>query len=144
MPKIMKIEEHQTLLREALKALVDKETQRNVVEKAGLNQTVLSGNYHGRKGIGDETIAKLDKAYPEWRERSNESMAAQASNDAVKKSINLNEFKRQLIYFYDRMSNSNKEALVLIANRLYDIDHPNDLLSNPTNGKKKKEALSKQ
>jgi len=78
MPKIMKIEEHQTLLREALKALVDKETQSKIVEKAGLNQTVLSGNYHGRKGIGDETIAKLDKAYPEWRERSNESIAAQA------------------------------------------------------------------
>lgn len=52
------------------------------------------------------------------------------------------EFKKQLDFFYNGMSMNNKEALVLIANKLYEIDHPTD--SSASGRKPKKQEKAKQ
>lgn len=123
MSTIPNIREQQALLREAFIRLVDEVKQKAIVD-AGLNQTVASGIYHGRKGIGDETIEKLDLKFPEWRTINDEK----PSNAKIDKKLNLDfvgivEFKNQLNYFFDGMSTEHKEALVQMANKLHEIDN---------------------
>jgi hypothetical protein len=132
MKKILKASEQQSLLRDAFKRLVDEVKQKAVVD-AGLNQTVASGIYHGRKGIGDETIEKLDASFPDWRtikegKTNNNSVIGNKLNLEF---LGLAEFKRQLNHFFDGMSAEHKEAIVLIANKLHDIDQPNNKKSRP-------------
>lgn len=138
MDKIPTVIQQQLLLRDAYKRLVDSVGQKELVE-AGLNQTVASGIYHGRKGIGDETIDKLDKKFPSWRDLKDEKKANKKEQKLDLSFLGIEEFKRQLILFFNGMSQEHKEAIVLIANKLYDIDKPDDISANPTNGKKKKE-----
>lgn len=138
MCKIANIQEHQSMLREAFKRLIDTHSQKVVIEAAGLSQTVASGNYHGRKGIGDETIEKLDLAYPNWRDT--DSPPAKQ----VQPRLNLDfkgiaEFKRQLNLCFDGMSVEHKEIIVSIANKLYDLDNHQASIFNPSIKKKVKE-----
>jgi hypothetical protein len=42
-----------------------------------------------------------------------------------------NAFKKQLDYFYQGMSQDHKEAIVMMANRLHNIDHPESGIANP-------------
>jgi hypothetical protein len=140
MCKIPNITEQQTMLRDAFKRLVDTHKQKNVIDTAGIGQTIASSIYHGRKGIGDDTIEKLDAAYPDWRNLPSKEKPKETLADKLNLGfIGVAEFKRQLNLFFDGMSAEHKEAIVLIANKLYDIDRPNDLTANPTNGKTKKE-----
>lgn len=125
MGKIITVSELQTQLKEAFIRLVDKVGQSDLVAN-GINQTIASNIYHGRKGIGDETIAKLDRLYPDWRTIPNNTSTSQPESKFKIEFLGLKEFKRQLNFFYDGMCMGNKEALVMIANRLYEIDNPND------------------
>jgi hypothetical protein len=45
--------------------------------------------------------------------------------------IDPNTFKKQLDYFYQGMSQDHKEAIVMMANRLHNIDHPESGIANP-------------
>lgn len=46
--------------------------------------------------------------------------------------IQINDvFTKQLLFFYDGMSLEHKDDLLKLANQLYDIDNPNNRLSNP-------------
>jgi plasmid maintenance system antidote protein VapI len=42
-----------------------------------------------------------------------------------------NEFKRQLIYFYDGMTQEHREIVLNLANKLYSLDNPDDRLASP-------------
>ena len=54
--------------------------------------------------------------------------------------MKINSMEENLLNLYRKLSGSSQRALDLMANHLYTIEHPNDLVANPTNGKKKKEA----
>lgn len=41
------------------------------------------------------------------------------------------ELRRQLLYFFDGMNESHKDALVMMANGLYSMDNPNDRTAQP-------------
>jgi transcriptional regulator with XRE-family HTH domain len=42
-----------------------------------------------------------------------------------------NELERQLIMFFRSISHDHQDDLLTMANNLYNIDNPNDILSNP-------------
>jgi hypothetical protein len=138
MSKIPNVTEQQSLLRAAFKRLVDEVGQKTLVE-AGLNQTVASGIYHGKKGIGDETIEKLDKKWPTWRdEADNHPPPNKAANESTGDA-----FLDTLLYCYKGMSNEHKEALAMMANSLYSIDNPNDRMANPWSGAERRKSEKK-
>jgi hypothetical protein len=55
--------------------------------------------------------------------------------------VEIDTYEQQLLKVFASLSTGHKDAVLLLANKLLEIDRPNDLKANPTNGKKKKEHL---
>lgn len=53
--------------------------------------------------------------------------------------MKINSMEANLLEQYSKLSGKSQNAIDLMVNHLYSLEHPNDLKANPTNGKKKKE-----
>jgi plasmid maintenance system antidote protein VapI len=99
-----------------------------IASEIGVAANYLSNMLHGRKGIGDDTVAKIDVKFPGWRDVV---VADNGKKTAPQASEEIDEFTKQLLYFFKGMSLEHKDALLLLANKLHAVDNRNDPRSNP-------------
>jgi hypothetical protein len=141
--------EHDSMLRTAFINLLEKVkddvkpkgAQTHLASQLGVESSFISNIVAGRKNIGDTLIDKLDKLYPGWRAIDNSPEERLPDNLLDEKGtsfgallsslIDPNTFKRTLDFCYEGMSQEHKEVLVMLANRLHNIDHPESGIANP-------------
>jgi len=80
---------------------------------------------------------------------SNKSLQQTASTYEVKPAVAVAGMKIKsneaiLLEHYKKLSNQSQQTIDLLLNRLYELEHPNDLVANPTNGKIKKKERETQ
>lgn len=73
------------------------------------------------------------------------SVQEKQTDYAVKPAIEvagmkINSMEEHLLSLYRKLSGSSQRHVDLLVNHIYSLEHPDDLIANPTNGKKKKEA----
>jgi transcriptional regulator with XRE-family HTH domain len=115
-------------------------SQTDIADAIGVLPNYVSNIVNKRKGLGDEVIAKIDDKYPNWRTIEDDKAENGKAIDAKPKFVftGIAEFKKQLNYFFDGMSNEHKEALVQMANKLHEIDN-DDPKSAPFKGIERRE-----
>lgn len=147
--------EHDLMLRAAFTKLLErlkdevkpKGVQTYLANKLGVESSFVSNIVGGRKTIGDALIEKLDELYPGWR-AIEEVQAVQNTMDESDPTfgallgslIDPHTFKKQLDFCYEGMSQEHREALVMMANRLHNIDHPESGVANPAGKNKNKKV----
>jgi hypothetical protein len=142
--------------RAKLKELVENSSLASVALRLGKPARQLNDMIAGRKHFGDKVARamELEGELPPYyfdaldkQLRVNDLYTEQAGNQPAStgsenksetkrhKDVSDNQeedvFKAQLLYFYEGMSQLHKEALVGMANNLYNIDQPNDKKANP-------------
>lgn len=90
-------------------------------EKFGCNMQWI------KSGIGADSIGGLN--------------TIKQDSSIVVAGVKINTMEENLLALYSKLSGKSQNAIDLMVNHLYTLEHPNDLKANPTNGKKKKETV---
>jgi transcriptional regulator with XRE-family HTH domain len=118
-----------SIIKARLKEL--KHTQSWLAEQCGVSDNAVAKWIRTSK-VSRDSIKKIAKVL---------NMPADKLLGGKFDTIN-NELERQLIMFFRGVKPDHQDDLLTMANNLYNIDNPNDLTANPTNGKKKKEVIN--
>jgi hypothetical protein len=109
--------------------------QEFIAERIEVEQSYVSNVCTGRKNLGDDIVKRLDAGFPGWRDIQEADMTNTVSEPKSKYVTEplqeYDENRRQLLYFYDGMSQGHQEAIVMTANGLYSMDNPHDRLAKP-------------
>lgn len=137
------ISEAYAALKVAFEILLLKEKLRGngqayIADAIDVQPNYISNVLNGRKNLGDNVVARLDEKFPDWRDLEVEDLPNREAKPL--KIDEPNELKRQLNHFYDGMTEAHKEAIVDMANILYSLDNPDDVVDNPYSGRDKRKG----
>jgi hypothetical protein len=96
-----------------------------------LNQ-IIGDNF--TRNIGDRLAAKIEQKLEKpvgWLDNLEDPKPLNANQSLRPYITDMDEFQRQLNYFYEGMSLAHKETIVMLANKLYGIDQPQDKRATP-------------
>lgn len=121
----------------------------------GINNTMLNQNLRGIKPISLRYAQVYAKAFNCDIADISKRLADVILSESPKSTYKVEQEKpiyvggmtiqsneTNLIMMYRKLSGGSQRALDLLANSLYEMEHPDDLKANPTNGKKKKEKTA--
>lgn len=86
----------------------------------------------------------LGSMYNKKSELRQERSEYQVKEPTVVAGIKIKSNEAILLEHYRKLSNQSQQTIDLLLNRLYELEHPNDLQANPTNGKAKKKERETQ
>jgi len=123
--------------RQRLKAIVDRMGLTAASGYLGKPPRQINDMLAERKAFGAkvaremEAKAGLSRFYFDNLDTNETEASRNHMPDGNEVSSEGDEFKRQLNYFFDGMSQAHREALINMANSLYSIDNPEDRAANP-------------
>ena len=111
--------------------------QNYIADKIKVDPNYVSRMASGKKGIGDDVAARIDSAFPGWRDIESNPSSSKADPepitdrragpsfgmllDSLKDPETL---KKEILFCLEGMKPDNKIALLTIANHLYNNDNP--------------------
>lgn len=123
-------------------------TQQQLAKAAGVSQGLISdleknaypSSVHVPKMA---SILKVDALYLSDGVIPSNEARQEPKEYAVKPALEIagmkiNSMEENLLKHYSKLSGSSQRAVDLMVNHLYSLEHPDDLVANPTNGKKRK------
>jgi transcriptional regulator with XRE-family HTH domain len=124
--------------------------QRKIAEKLGCQPNYVSRLLSGGKNIGDDIIVLLDENYPGWRIIEDELKSANTKVGDLYQSEDkssvldklLNEdpqlgLETGLLKCFRGTTDDNKQLLLLLANKMYEMANPHDKVATPFPNTKK-------
>lgn len=132
--------------RQRLKELVDRMGLTAAANYLGkpvrqVNDMIAERKSFGAKvARGMEVEAGLPRFYFDSLEAPQAEAIHPPGSKVSEQPLEVDEFKRQLNFFYDGMSQVHREAILNMANTLYSADNPEDRKANPWSGSERRKA----